>query len=245
MSNGLSSVTMDPRHPRIALASIIAGLLVAILSISNMFGGGILDHSGEKFSVSGFISGDNWVENSWSIQEWIALLIVFSMIALNYWAKREHETPVVHQHGTSDEQYAALEDLPTMVNLSESSQDVSPNTAAVIASIVGETQSQTKQVVANAIDALSSGEIGRTSAEVVANNDIDYNPKQSKSMTERNFVTDGVSSVPLPVMPEVADLELPELPDFSEVPAMPDLDDLLSDEKEVLPPLDLPELPEF
>ncbi|MDP6870244.1 MAG: hypothetical protein QGI21_05685 [Candidatus Poseidoniaceae archaeon] len=230
---------MDPRHPRISLAASILAISISVILILNLFAGKFLGHSGEKFQFVGWIWGDSWVSNSWSLQEWFALTMIVACIGLTYWARREFSTPIVHEHGSSSDQYAALEDLPTMVNLDNSNDIVNPNTAAVIASIVGETQSQTKQVVSSAIDALSTGEIGRSSAEVVSHNDVNHanvNVELPSAMNLEN------RAVPLPAIP---DLELPELSILPNIPEMIDLDDLLSEEAVDLPPLDLPELPDF
>ena len=59
-----------------------------------------------------------------------------------------------------------------------------------------------------------------------------------------NRRTEGVASIPLP---EIAPLELPDVPPMADLPAMPDLDDLLDEDESSAapPPLDLPELPDF
>jgi hypothetical protein len=180
----------------------------------------------------------------WKLVETILAILVAASLAVSWWAKKEHVVPVVHAHGSSSEQYEAMEDLPTMVNLDSNHESVNPNTAAVIASIIGGTSTQEETAVANAIDTLSSGEIGASAAAAVAHNEVDHTKVNIDTFDVRGFQTQGVDTVPLP---SVAELELPELPPAVDLPEMPDLEDLLTEDDiaNVPPPLDLPELPDF
>jgi hypothetical protein len=221
---------MDPRHPHIAL---IANGLGIIFSLGTLF---------------------SWIlpyvtPRGWGIEETVMVILAPAMFGLGWWGRQDHELLTVHETSTSSEQYEALQDLPIMVSLDNPDSFVNPNTAAVIASIVGGSQTQQDGAVATAIDTLSSGEIGAASAAAVAHNKVEHMPVNIEDIDDRtvsversDFATDGISSVPLPL---VEPLELPELPSFESVPAMPDLDDLLTEEEIVLPPLDLPALPDF
>jgi hypothetical protein len=221
---------MDPRHPHIAL---IANGLGIIFSLGTLF---------------------SWVlpyvtPRGWGIEETVMLILAPAMFGLAWWGRQDHELLTVHETSSSAEQYEALQDLPIMVSLDNPEEFVNPNTAAVIASIIGVNESQQVGAVATAIDTLSSGEIGAASAAAVAHNKVEHalvnieNTDDRTVVVERSdFATDGLTSVPLPI---VEPLELPELPSFDSVPAMPDLDELLAEETTVLPPLDLPELPDF
>ena len=221
---------MDPRHPHIAL---IANGLGIIFSLGTLF---------------------SWVlpyvtPRGWGIEETVMLILAPAMFGLAWWGRKDHELLTVHETSSSAEQYEALQDLPIMVSLDNPEDFVNPNTAAVIASIVGENQSQQSGAVATAIDTLSSGEIGAASAAAVAHNKVEHALVNIEDTDDRtvvversDFATDGLISVPLPI---VEPLELPELPSFDSVPAMPDIDELLAEEVTVLPPLDLPELPDF
>ena len=142
------------------------------------------------------------------------------------------------------DQYEAMEDLPTMVNLDNEQELVNPNTAAVIASIIGTESSQAETAVSNAINTLTSGEIGASSAAAVVHNDIDHTKVNVDNFDSRGFQTQGVKSIPLPIVPA---LELPNLPAMADLPEMPDLDDLLNEDAVAAAPapLDLPELPDF
>ena len=64
------------------------------------------------------------------------------------------------------------------------------------------------------------------------------------TVDSRDFQTEGVVSVPLPLVPA---LELPDLPAVVDLPEMADIDDLLNEDANTSapPPLDLPDLPEF
>ena len=135
-----------------------------------------------------------------------------------------------------------MEDLPTMVSSMNSGGSVSSNTAAVIESIIGTQTSQDASVVSGAIGTLSSGKIGQSSAQAASQNTVQHAVVNTENYDSRGFQTSGTSNVPLPKM-DLA--EEPALPSMLDLPEMPDLDDLLQDEKEEAPALDLPELPDF
>jgi hypothetical protein len=136
-----------------------------------------------------------------------------------------------------------MEDLPTMVSLDTASENVNPNTAAVIASIIGAETTQKESAVSMAINTLSTGTIGESAAAAVAHNDVDHTKVNTDKFDHRGFQTQGIESVPLPVVPA---LDLPSLK-VAELPEMPDLEDLLSEDaiSAAPPPLDLPDLPDF
>ena len=216
---------MDPRHPNVAFAANT---------------GALLSFLGLPFSL--FLPYGT--PKGWGIAETVLLALIPFSLGLAWWARREHDVPVVHEHGSSASQYEAMEDLPTMVSLDGAQDAVNPNTAAVIESIIGSQTTQDESAVSNAINALSQGQIGQSSAAAVSNNDIEHTKVSVSKFDSRGFQIDGIESIPLP---EVAPLELPDVPPMADLPEMPDLDDLL-DEDEVSaapPPLDLPELPDF
>ena len=216
---------MDPRYPNVAFAANTCAL---VLGIGLLF---------SLFLPVGTPTG-------WAIIETILAVLIVGSWGLSYWAKRENEIPVVHAHGTSMDQYEAMEDLPTMVNLDSDQDLVNPNTAAVIASIIGTESTQEDTAVSNAINTLTSGEIGVSSAAAVVHNDIDHTKVNVDNFDSRGFQTQGIDSIPLPIVPA---LELPDLPAMADLPEMPDLDDLLNEDAVAAAPapLDLPELPDF
>ena len=234
-----SFVPMDPRHPRIALAANVIALLIFFVGVINMLGGAIFGHPGEKFRFIGTFYAESWAASGWSTQEWIALVMIIALIGLNKCARREHDILTVNSQGSSTEQYAALEDLPTMISLDRPEDFVNPNTASVIASIVGSVTEQSTNAVSSAIDTLSSGEIGRTSAEAAEVNRIDHidmhsiEARKPESLSESN--SQDLDSVPLP-----------KLPSDDEIPSMLDLDELITDDSvEESANLNLPELPDL
>ena len=216
---------MDPRHPNIAFAAN-TGALLAFLSL--LF---------SAFLPFGTPRG-------WALPETVLLIVIPLFLGLSWWAKRDHLVPVVHAHGSSAAQYEAMEDLPTMVNLDITNSEANSNTVAVIESIIGSQTTQDSSTISNAIGTLSSGEIGKSS-EAVANQNSVQKPEQAQpNFDSRGFQTEGIASVPLPTQ---APLELPDVPVMADLPAMPDLDDLLAEDEYTAapPPLDLPDLPEF
>ena len=215
---------MDPRHPNIAFAAN-TGALIAFISL--LF---------SAFLPIGTPRG-------WALAETILAIIVPIFVAVS-WAKLEHDTPVVHEHGTSTAQYEAMEDLPTMVSLDAAHDSVNPNTAAVIESIIGSQATQDESAVDNAISALSKGQIGQSAAAAASNNEVDHAKVNVDKFDSRGFQIDGIESIPLP---EVPPLDLPDVPPMADLPEMPDLDDLLNEDEasSAPPPLDLPDLPDF
>ena len=216
---------MDPRHPNIAFAANTAALIAFVALLFSLF-----------LPVG--------TPRGWGDIETGLLVLVPLSLALSWWARREHDVPVVHAHGSSAAQYEEMEGLPTMVSLDAAQDSVNPNTAAVIESIIGSQVTQEESAVANAISALSKGQIGQSSAAAVSNNEVDRGKVNVDKFDSRGFQVDGIESIPLPDVPT---LELPDVPVMADLPEMPDLDDLLNEDEASAapPPLDLPELPDF
>jgi len=230
---------MDPRHPRIALAANAVAILVFFVGAINMFGGAFFGHPGEKFRFIGTFYAESWAERGWSTQEWIALIIIIALIGISKWARREHGLLTVHSHGSSSDQYAALEELPTMISLDRPEEFVNPNTASVIASIIGSTTEQAVDEVTSAIDTLSSGEIGRTSAEAASVNKVDHAAVHTKETRQFESSTSETIS-------KATSVPLPELPSDDDIPSMLDLDELISEDSgEENSKMNLPELPDL
>ena len=137
-----------------------------------------------------------------------------------------------------------MEDLPTMVSGVNTQSGVNTNTAAVIESIIGKQTTQDVSAVSDAIGTLSSGDIGKSSAEIAQGNLRQAPDATNQNFDSRGFQTEGIASIPLPkstVEP------VTEVPVMSDLPDMLDLDDLLGEDEseDSMPPLDLPELPDF
>ena len=216
---------MDPRHPNIAFAANTAALFAFVALLFSLF-----------LPIG--------TPRGWGNIETGLLVLVPLSLALSWWARREHDVPVVHAHGSSAAQYEEMEGLPTMVSLDAAQDSVNPNTAAVIESIIGSQVTQEESAVDNAISALSKGQIGQSSAAAVSNNEVDRTKVNVDKFDSRGFQVDGIESIPLPDVPT---LELPDVPVMADLPEMPDLDDLLNEDEASAapPPLDLPELPDF
>ena len=216
---------MDPRHPNIAFAANTAALVAFVALLFSLF-----------LPIG--------TPRGWGNIETGLLVLVPLSLALSWWARREHDVPVVHAHGSSAAQYEEMEGLPTMVSLDAAQDSVNPNTAAVIESIIGSQVTQDESAVDNAISALSKGQIGQSSAAAVSNNEVDRTKVNVDKFDSRGFQVDGIESIPLPDVPT---LELPDVPVMADLPEMPDLDDLLNEDEASAapPPLDLPELPDF
>ena len=216
---------MDPRHPNIAFAANTAALIAFVALLFSLF-----------LPIG--------TPRGWGNIETGLLVLVPLSLALSWWARREHDVPVVHAHGSSAAQYEEMEGLPTMVSLDAAQDSVNPNTAAVIESIIGSQVTQDESAVDNAINALSKGQIGQSSAAAISNNEVDSTKVNVDKFDSRGFQIDGIESIPLP---EVPTLELPDVPVMADLPGMPDLDDLLNEDEASAapPPLDLPELPDF
>lgn len=216
---------MDPRHPNIAFAANTAALIAFVALLFSLF-----------LPIG--------TPRGWGNIETGLLVFVPLSLALSWWARREHDVPVVHAHGSSAAQYEEMEGLPTMVSLDAAQDSVNPNTAAVIESIIGSQVTQDESAVDNAINALSKGQIGQSSAAAISNNEVDSAKVNVDKFDSRGFQIDGIESIPLP---EVPTLELPDVPVMADLPGMPDLDDLLNEDEASAapPPLDLPELPDF
>ena len=216
---------MDPRHPNIAFAANTAALIAFVALLFSLF-----------LPIG--------TPRGWGDIETGLLVLVPLSLALSWWARREHDIPVVHAHGSSAAQYEEMEGLPTMVSLDSAKDSVNPNTASVIESIIGSQVTQDESAVDNAISALSKGHIGQSSAAAVSNNEVDRAKVNVDKFDSRGFQIDGIESIPLPDVPT---LELPDVPVMADLPEMPDLDDLLNEDEASAapPPLDLPELPDF
>ena len=216
---------MDPRHPKIAFAANTGALLAFVALLFSVF----LPIGTPK---------------GWALAETILAILVPVFLGVSWWARREHSVPIVHEHGSAAAQYEAMEDLPTMVSSVNTQSGVNTNTAAVIESIIGKQTTQDVSVVSDAIGTLSSGEIGKSSAEVAQGNLRQIPEATNQNFDSRGFQTEGIASIPLPksTVEPVTDV-----PVMAELPKMLDLDDLLGEDasENSMPPLDLPELPDF
>ena len=216
---------MDPRHPNIAFGANTAALVASICLLFSAF----LPYGTPR---------------GWGIPETILVCLIPVLIGISWWAKRDHVVPVVHAHGTSEAQYEAMEELPTMVSLDNVNQEANTNTIAVIESIIGAQQTQDSSTISDALGALSSGSSEKSPLVDDIQNNMPKSVRIEDKFDERGFQTDGLASVPLP---NNAPLEAPKVPVVTNLSEMPDLEDLLNEDEysAAPPPLDLPELPDL
>ena len=94
---------MDPRHPNIAFAANTAALIAFVALLFSLF-----------LPIG--------TPRGWGDIETGLLVLVPLSLALSWWARREHDVPVVHEHGSSAAQYEAMEDEST-INVCQLNKD--------------------------------------------------------------------------------------------------------------------------
>ena len=238
---------MDPIYPRTTLILRSGAITVGALALINLFFNRYPDHIGEKLSFTSWITGVGiWSDASWSSQEWLILFSCIIAGIVSAWTGRNHPELSVENISASA-RYAELESMGTTVGITEQGF-VNPQTAAIVASIVGQEEEQQQEVVDSALSNLGSIDVGevikapevRQAAETIEQLTIPI--AEQAPLKERGFVSDGIDHIPLP---GTDPLELPPLPN---IPNLPDLDDIIDEPVVVAPappPLNLPELPDF
>lgn len=256
---------MDPRAPQIATASLVLGVITWILAVVS-------------FALNlGLAKG-------FGSEEILLLVIGTVFFLISFLASRPREEMEMIESLSVEEQFAAIESLPTKFNSSSTQSDqfgfetpqTSSNSQAVIASILGQREQANAQDISSAMAALSSGESGRLAAATAQSNpaphaqteqfrevfkasstsDDDFErmkveniplPGQAETpdtpnlpwqQPEHEFQTSGMSQIPLPgVSSAQPQLETKQ----EEVPVMPDLDELFTEE--ITPIVQAPSLP--
>ncbi len=197
---------MDPKAPRIATASVVLGVITWILvGVSYALNLGLDEGYGNEEVLLSVIGG-------------IFFLITFL-------ASRPREEMKMIESRSVEEQFAAIESLPTKFSSSSTSTDqfgletpqISPNSQAVITSILGKSEKTDAQEISDAMAALSSGESGKLAAEKAQSNPAPHVQTaqfrevfKASSATEDRFERIKVENVPLPGGAVVKDT--PELP---------------------------------
>ena len=238
---------MDPVYPRTTLIFRSVAISVFALAMINLFFNNYPGHIGEKLSFTSWITGAGpWADGSWSSQEWLILVSCLLLGIISIWTGRNHDELSVESI-SAHARYSELEDMQTTIATSEQ-EFVNPQTAAIVASIVGQEEKLQQTVVESALSNLGQVDVG----EVVKAQEVRETAKVIEQQTipivaespanERDFVSDGVDHIPLP---GTDPLELPPLPN---IPNLPNLDEIIDEAVEVAPappPLNLPELPDF
>lgn len=206
------------RYPRLAAVAKAGAAIAVLFALVNAFLGKYPDHSGEKILVIQALmwnTSEMWTETGWSHQETAAMIFAVIALVFSKWASTEPAIPEFNTTSTED-QMEAFEALPTAIAHVSGMAQVNPRTQAIVSQIAGQSVAPSTDQVAGALSSMDKMEI---------------------PTDERAFVTKGAEHVPLP------NLDIPAPPtSLPEMPDLPDVDDLFSEE---LPPLDLPELPEL
>ena len=197
---------MDPKAPRIATASLVLGAITWILAVvSFTLNLGLEDGYGNEEVLLSVIGG------------------IFFLIS--FLASRPREEMQMIETLSVEEQFAAIESLPTKFSQSATQTDqfgfetpqVSSNSQAVIASILGQSQQTDANEISSAMAALSSGESGKLAAESAQNNPAPHAQTaqfrevfKTSTTTEKDFERIKVDNVPLPGQGDVK--ATPDLP---------------------------------
>lgn len=197
---------MDPKAPRIATASVVLGVITWILvGVSYALNLGLDEGYGNEEVLLSVIGG------------------IFFLIS--FLASRPREEMKMIESRSVEEQFAAIESLPTKFSSSSTSIDqfgletpqISPNSQAVITSILGKSEKTDAQEISDAMAALSSGESGKLAAETAQSNPAPHVQTaqfrevfKASSATKDSFERIKTENVPLPGESEVKGT--PDLP---------------------------------
>lgn len=245
---------MDQRAPRTAAFSTTVAVMSFIAMFGNAFLGRYPGQEGQRVLLkplfTGFFSGTKenyWTSTGWSGQEWIWLAITICLVLVAVWGRMERPVPELPARRSVEEQIADFESTSTMVGTRQTTSS-NQTTSNIISSIVGESIAVDTNRVESATALLSSGELGRTAAEIVSERNVDIEsrlfeselePQPEKELVQdnRDFVSDGPAYVPLPgvekmeqplplrdekaafVAEGVSEIPLPELPSFDDQPS--------------------------
>jgi len=146
---------MDSKAPRLALAGRIFGVLIIIGSITVW-----------KFNLPIHILSAN--QERMAIYAGLAIAIICFIVG--YWGSRERKITELNTGLSVEEQFQSLESSPTQVRSISTQQDeygyetVSSQTQNIIESIIGQETENNPILVNAAIESLSKGEFGLSSA---------------------------------------------------------------------------------
>tara|TARA_B100001250_G_scaffold402923_1_gene416694 strand:+ start:174 stop:1007 length:834 start_codon:yes stop_codon:yes gene_type:complete len=185
-----------------------------------------------------------------SLEEYIGFIIAAIFIVVALVSAKERKVPELSSSPSLEEQFAALEHVPTQTGGTKTLQQThNSQTKSIIESIIGPSNDVDPRQIENAIDKLSEGEIGELS-----NSMVKELPAPHKYATEVLDYSDGVNrtpvnssdimNIPLPEMVSSDNLEPKPQKIISELPELPDLDELVkTDHSAVETSVKLPELP--
>ncbi len=198
---------MDPKAPRIATATLVLGLIAWILCLVS-------------FALK------LGLRNGFGIEEIILLIIGALLFITSFWASRERTEILMIQSMTVEEQFAAMESMPsTTLSPSmevdqfgfETKPQVSSEAQGIVASILGSPETVNPEQIHSAIAALSSGGPDSIGAESVRNNPAPHTHTEQfrevfkpSSTTQDGFERMKVENIPLPGEKKVR--STPDLP---------------------------------
>ena len=220
LSYSLQCPIMEQRAPRLASAGKILGSLAVVASAVNLKLD-LLDSAGL------------------SLEEYLGLSTAVALFIMAYFASKERKVIELTDNLSLEEQFEALESIPTKsgTDVSSVAQPQSSHTKNIIDSIIGANKEIDELQVSNAIGALSTGEFGQAAQQIAeqlpAPHKESDNVVQSSTKTTIDHDLESKSNIPLPSIP-IADepiiAEMPVLPEVDTSPSLPDLTDLFEDE---------------
>ena len=220
LSYSLQCPIMEQRAPRLASAGKILGSLAVVTSAVNLKLD-LLDSAGL------------------SLEEYLGLSTAVALFIMAYFASKERKVIELTDNLSLEEQFEALESIPTKsgTDVSSVGQPQSSHTKNIIDSIIGANKEIDELQVSNAIGALSTGEFGQAAQQIAeqlpAPHKESDNVVQSSTKTTIDHDLESKSNIPLPSIP-IADepiiAEIPVLPEVDTSPSLPDLTDLFEHE---------------
>ena len=151
---------MESNAPRVAVGGRVSGGLLLIISIMSW-----------KLIPEDVLSTEN---RNLMIYSLIAISIISFIIS--FWASRERKIPELNENPSVEQQFADLESSPTVVRSVSTSTDqfgletVNSQTKGIIESVIGTQYEPSTGEISAAIDSLSKGDIGASSAAEASSN---------------------------------------------------------------------------
>ena len=203
---GASGDVMDPRAPKIASASLVFGVILVVLSISSY-----------AFKL-GLSDGFGFEE---------AILLGLSAVLFLVWfiASRERREMEMISTPTAEEQFEAVESMPTKFRSAttdvdqysfETKSTTSEQSKSIVESILGESKTVEASDIGNAYAALTSDPNSEGSQQVKSNPAPHRHTAQNREVIKPSrssqdpFQRTEISNIPLPG--QVDSKETPDLP---------------------------------
>jgi len=165
----------ERRHPKAAFFGLWVGASFLLFTLLNVHFAPWPGHFGQKFYGLPFLfdlfGGDSsqpiWgTKHVYSMQDWALLVASIAGFATAWWGHRFRPQMSVPDAMDESSMREEIESLSISVASGEAS--VNPNTASIVAGIVGQMSAQSDEEVSGAIGALSKGEFGEGAARIVS-----------------------------------------------------------------------------